>query len=76
MTLIMIISLAVSVPVNVFETKTYEDWIERTTLNNKQMTFLRSWVHVGLTIFFSILAIGQIVKIRQDARKAYKFYYK
>ena len=73
---IMIISLTASISVNIFETKSYEDLIEHTTLNNKEMTFLRSWVHVGLVIFFSILTIGQIVKIRQDARKAYKFYYK
>jgi len=31
---------------------------------------------MGLVILFSIIVIGQIVKIRQDARKAYKFYYK
>lgn len=76
MTFLMVVSLAVAVPVNMFEATSYEDWLERTTLNNKQTSSLRSWIHLSLVIFFSIIVIGQIVKIRQDARKAYKFYYR
>lgn len=38
MSFIMIISLMVAVPINVFESESYEDWLEKTTLNNKEMT--------------------------------------
>ena len=75
MLLIALVSMTIAVPINVFQGKDYEDWLERTTLNNKAMTNLRSWVHVGLVFFFSILTMNQIVKIRSDARKAYRFFY-
>jgi Late exocytosis, associated with Golgi transport len=82
-----VISLLVSIPVNVtsYETNAkeersvaqkVEDWFERTTLNNKEMGSFRGWVHVVLVGVFTILTVRQIMKTRRDARHAYQFYTK
>lgn len=71
-----IISLTVAIPINMHSGKSMEDWFERTTLNNKEMTQLRSWVHVALIGVFSFLTARTISAIRSEAREAYKFYYK
>ena len=53
-----------------------DNWFERTTLNNKELTNLRGWVHVGLVLVFTLLTIRAVQKTRRDARIAYQFYYR
>lgn len=71
-----IISICVSIPINAFNASNVEDYFERTTLNNKEMTMLRSWVHVALIFVFTVLTIRAVIKIRKEARLAYQFYHK
>lgn len=71
-----IITLCVSIPINVTSSTNVEDWFERTTLNNKELTRLRSWVHVALVFVFTILTIRAVQKVRRDAKIAYLFYYR
>lgn len=52
-----------------------EGWFERTTLNNKELTLLRSWFHVSLVLCFTLLTIRQVHKIRRDAKNAYSVYH-
>jgi hypothetical protein len=60
-----IISLCVSIPINATTTEvnkkstSYEDWFEKTTLNNKELSTssFKSWVHVILVLVFTLLTI-------------------
>lgn len=70
------ISLLISIPINITSggssgDKTYEDWFERTTLNNKELSGLKSWGHVLLVLIFTLLTIRAVQKTRRDARIAY-----
>lgn len=57
-----LISICVSVPVNVTSAvaETYEDWFEKTTLNNKELSSFKSWMHVILVLSFTVLTIRTI----------------
>ena len=67
-----IISLCVSIPTNAFKSegdidspakfrKVVEDWFERTTLNNKELSSnFKGWVHVALVLIFSLLTIRTV----------------
>lgn len=55
-----VISLIISVPVNATSGTSYEDWFERTTLNNKELSNLKSWVHVLLVLIFTLLTIRAV----------------
>jgi len=70
------ISICVSIPVNVF-TSSDEDWslenlFVRTTLNNKTMTEFTSWLHVGLLVGFSLFCFRTIFQMKEDIRKEYE----
>jgi len=57
------ITLCVSIPINSVsggESTSIVDWFERTTLNNKELTSIRSWVHVSLVLAFTILTIRTV----------------
>jgi TRAP-type C4-dicarboxylate transport system permease small subunit len=75
-----VISLIVSIPLNVFSQSngrdsSGENWFERTTLNNKDLsTNYQGWVHVSLVLIFTLLTIRQVQKTRRDAKIAYQFY--
>ena len=81
-----VISLIVSIPVNVTseiensqtgnKTTAEEvgDWFERTTLNNKELSSFKGWVHVALIAIFTIITVRVIMKTRKEARQAYQFY--
>ncbi len=75
-----IISICVSVPMNVTSSmidSTYlEDWFEQTTLNNKELSSVKSWMHVFLVLVFTLLTIRAVQKTRRDARIAYQFYHR
>lgn len=71
-----IISLCVSIPINVSSGTNVDDWFERTTLNNKELSKWRSWIHVILVLVFTLLTIRAVQKTRRDAKIAYLFYYK
>eukprot|EP00826_Nyctotherus_ovalis_P016895 TRINITY_DN1492_c0_g1_i7.p1 TRINITY_DN1492_c0_g1~~TRINITY_DN1492_c0_g1_i7.p1 ORF type:complete len:281 (-),score=103.35 TRINITY_DN1492_c0_g1_i7:1001-1843(-) len=71
-----ILSICVSIPVNVF-TSTDADWtlenlFIRTTLNNKTMTGFTSWLHVALLIGFSLFCFQTIFKMKAVVRQEYK----
>lgn len=55
-----IITLCVSIPINVTSGDNVDDWFEKTTLNNKELTSLRGWVHVGLVLVFTLLTIRAV----------------
>ena len=56
-----------------FDSDSFEDWFERTTLNNKELTYARSWTHVALIFIFTMLTIRAVQKTRADAKIAYQF---
>lgn len=58
------------------EHTTYEDWFDRTTLNNKELSHVKGWVHVILVLVFTLLTIRAVQKTRRDARIAYQFYHR
>ena len=74
-----ILTLCVSIPVNsinILEHKTIDNWLERTTLNNKELTEFRGWFHVVIVLVISVLTIKQVQETRAEAKKAYQNYYK
>ena len=63
-----VISLCVSIPINATspasiqpegsDVSAMEDWFERTTLNNKELSSnFKGWVHVILVLVFTLLTI-------------------
>jgi len=54
------ISLLVSIPVNFTTDSTIEDWFDRTTLNNKELSSLKGWIHVLLVLIFTLLTIRAV----------------
>lgn len=75
------ISLLISVPINITsgvgdEHTSYEDWFDMTTLNNKELSNIKGWVHVILVLVFTLLTIRAVQKTRRDARIAYQFYHR
>ena len=68
-----IIALCVSIPTNM--TSGGSDWFDRTTLNNKELSSFKGWVHVALVLVFTLLTVRQVQKTRRDARIAYQFYH-
>ena len=71
-----VISLLVSVPINATSGTSYEDWFERTTLNNKELSNVKGWLHVILVLVFTLLTIRAVQKTRKDSRIAYQFYHR
>ena len=63
--------MIVSIPINATIGTSYEDWFEKTTLNNKELSKLRGWFHVALVLVFTFLTIRTVQKTRRDARIAY-----
>jgi hypothetical protein len=55
-----VISLCVSIPINVTSSSDVDDWFERTTLNNKELTKWKSWSHVVLILIFTLLTIRAV----------------
>eukprot|EP00347_Sterkiella_histriomuscorum_P002304 403368673 len=73
------ISILISIPINITSgvgDQTYEDWFERTTLNNKELSNFKGWIHVILVLIFTLLTIRAVQKTRRDARIAYQFYHR
>ena len=67
-----LVSLLVSMPINYIETDdsshALSNWFERTTLNNKPLTSLSSWIHVGLVGFYTMITLLTILSVRQEAK--------
>lgn len=70
------ISLIVAIPINATSGTSYEDWFERTTLNNKELSHAKGWMHVFLVLVFTSLTIRAVQKTRRDAKIAYQFYHR
>lgn len=68
-------SICVSIPVNVF-TSNDENWglenlFIRTTLNNRTMTHITTWLHVLLLVGFSLFSFKTIFQMKDEIRAEY-----
>jgi len=69
-----VVSLAVSIPVNLF-TQRYDDgWFEQTAFDNKNLTPITSWIHVGLAFLFTLATFKTVSDLREEAKEAYVEY--
>jgi hypothetical protein len=50
----------------------FENFFERTTLNNKEFDDARSWIHVFMVAVYTFLTIAAVQKTRRDARISYQ----
>lgn len=70
--IIGVASLALSFSVNIFLSPDRSDWFEKSSLNNKLLTPITAWIHVGLVIFITAITFYTVFDLRGDALELYK----
>lgn len=65
-------SIVVSLSVNLFFAESQQDWFEKSSLNNKTLTPITTWLHCGLALFFTVATFYTVFDLREEARDLYK----
>lgn len=66
-----VLSIMFAIPINIVSSSNGEEWFEKMTLNNKELTPLSSWVHTTLVVVFSIATIVTFYNMKVEARTMY-----
>ncbi|CDW80986.1 transmembrane protein 63c [Stylonychia lemnae] len=70
--ILAISSMVVSLSINLFASTDQQEWFERSSLNNKQISPITAWVHCGLALLFSLLTFYTVFDLREEARDLYR----
>lgn len=65
-------SLIASLAANLFIAEDQQEWFEKSSLNNKTLTPVTSWLHCGLTVLFTVATFYTVFDLREEARELYK----
>lgn len=60
-----------AIPINIVSSTSGEEWFEKMTLNNKELTLLSCWVHTILMVIFSGAIIYTFYQMKLEARTMY-----
>lgn len=66
-----VLSLVFAIPINIVSSTSGEEWFEKMTLNNKELTALSCWVHTILLIVFSAATMYTFYQMKHEARTIY-----
>jgi hypothetical protein len=72
MILFALTSIVFSFSINLFITKNQTDWFEQSSLNNKTLTPITVWIHVGLLTFITCVTFYIVFESREEAKETYK----
>ncbi len=70
-----IIAVLICIPANVSFSSVSDNWYEKMMLNNKELNYFTSWMHVMLVFIFSLISLVTMHNLRIDVRNAYYDYY-
>lgn len=65
------LSIVFAIPINIVTSSSGEEWFEKMTLNNKELTPFSAWVHAILVIIFTIATIYTFYFLKEEARSIY-----
>jgi hypothetical protein len=66
-----VLSLIFAIPINIVSSSSGEEWFEKMTMNNKELTSLSCWVHTILMVVFSTATMYSFYQMKIEARTAY-----
>lgn len=64
--------MILSFSINLFLANDQNDWFEKSSLNNKVLTPITTWIHAGLMVFFTVISFYIIFDLRGEAKDLYK----
>lgn len=67
-----LVSIVASMGVNLFIAEDQASWFENSSLNNKHMSSITSWIHCGLIAFMTFATFYTVFELREEARDLYK----
>jgi hypothetical protein len=72
MVVVFLGSMIASLSVNLFIAEGQQDWFEKSSLNNKTLTPITTWVHCGLVLFFTLVTFYTVFELREEAKDLYR----
>jgi hypothetical protein len=66
-----VLSLIFAIPINIVSSSSGEEWFEKMTINNKELTYLSWWTHTFLMIVFTMATLYTFYELKVEARNIY-----